>query len=102
MQLAEDDFTDAENIEELKLSHNEIESLNSALLRVRSLRTLNLSHNLLTEFSLQEIYGLQRLKLVDLSHNLIVKLSGRMEVTSVESFPYVWSVRVLHARECNF
>lgn len=80
LQLAEDEFLEAENIEQLSLGFNEIKSLNSSLLRVRALSFLNLTANRMTVFSLQEIHGLQRLKMVDLSYNRIARLGGRMEV----------------------
>ena len=81
-QLAEDEFLEAENIEQLSLGFNEIESLNSSLQRIRALTFLNLTANRMTVFSLQEIHGLQRLKMVDLSYNRIGRLVGRMEVRS--------------------
>lgn len=77
--LAEDEFLEAENIEQLSLGFNEIESLNSSLQRIRALTFLNLTANRMTVFSLQEIHGLQRLKMVDLSYNRIGRLVGRME-----------------------
>ena len=81
LQLADDDFAEAGDLEILQLGYNEIQSLNMSLLPLRKLETLNLTFNLLTEFSMQEIRGLQKLKTVDLSHNLIARLSGRMEVS---------------------
>lgn len=41
---------------------------------------LNLSHNSLEEFSMQDIRGLRHLASLDISHNRIVKLGGRLEV----------------------
>lgn len=63
------------------MGYNLIPALNSSLLPLRSLKELNLTHNELREFSLQDIRGLRQLRLVDLSHNKISKLSGRMEVS---------------------
>nr|CAD7454215.1 unnamed protein product [Timema tahoe] len=77
--LSEDDFTELENLEDLQLGNNLLPSLNGSLLPLRSLRYLNLSHNLLEEFSLQEIRGLRRIRILDLSDNRISRLSGRME-----------------------
>lgn len=85
LQLADDDFSEAGDLEILQLGYNEIQALNMSLLPLRKLETLNLTFNLLTEFSMQEIRGLQKLKTVDLSHNLIARLSGRMEVSKLHS-----------------
>ncbi|XP_048510851.1 insulin-like growth factor-binding protein complex acid labile subunit isoform X2 [Athalia rosae] len=82
-ELSEDDFTEAESLEDLQLGHNSIKSLgrgignengNSALLSLRSLRCLNLTHNELREFSFSDLRGLRKLHLVDLSHNRIAEL----------------------------
>lgn len=79
-ELAEDEFTEAESLEDLQLGHNSIKSLgrgvghengNSALLPLRSLRCLNLTHNELREFSFSDLRGLRKLRYVDLSHNRI-------------------------------
>nr|CAD7598643.1 unnamed protein product [Timema genevievae] len=79
VRLSEDDFMELENLEDLQLGNNLLPSLNGSLLPLRSLRYLNLSHNLLEEFSLQEIRGLRRIRILDLSDNRISRLSGRME-----------------------
>lgn len=68
-------------LETLFIGFNQIPSLNSSLLPLRSLKELNLTHNELREFSLQDIRGLKQLRIVDLSHNKISKLGGRMEVS---------------------
>lgn len=81
LQLAENEFLETEMLQDLQLGHNFITSLNNSLLPLRSLRCVNLTHNLLTEFSLQEIRGLPMLSIVDASHNRISKLGGRMEVS---------------------
>ncbi|XP_046413909.1 toll-like receptor 6 [Neodiprion fabricii] len=82
-ELAEDEFTEAESLEELQLGYNSIKSLgrgignengNSALLPLRSLRILNLTHNELREFSFSDLRGLRKLFFVDLSHNRITYL----------------------------
>lgn len=75
--LAQDEFLKSENIDELQLASNQILSLNKSLLYVTNLRFVNLSHNLLREFSMHEIYGLMKLRFLDLSHNRIEKLTGR-------------------------
>ncbi|XP_070490388.1 leucine-rich repeat protein SHOC-2 [Chironomus tepperi] len=75
--LAQDEFLKSENIDEIQLASNQISSLNKSLLYVTNLRYMNLSSNLLREFSMHEIYGLMKLRLLDLSHNRIEKLTGR-------------------------
>ncbi|KAL7048180.1 hypothetical protein ACKWTF_003258 [Chironomus riparius] len=75
--LAQDEFLKSENIDEIQLASNQISSLNKSLLYVTNLRYMNLSHNMLREFSMPEIYGLMKLRLLDLSHNRIEKLTGR-------------------------
>ena len=77
--LAEDEFLGSENIDEINLSYNLIPSLNKSLLSITHLRSANFSVNLLREFSLQEIYGLMKLRYLDLSHNRIEKLTGRID-----------------------
>lgn len=65
---------------DLDIGYNQLRSLNGSLRALRSLRYLNLTHNFLTEFSLQEIKGLRGLAVIDLSHNKITKISGNIEV----------------------
>lgn len=77
-QLAEDEFAETEILSELDLAYNQLMSLNGALRSLKSLRYLNLTHNFLTEFSLQEIKGLKRLSVIDLSHNKISSITGNM------------------------
>lgn len=77
-QLAEDEFAETEILSELDLAYNQLMSLNGALRNLKSLRYLNLTHNFLTEFSLQEIKGLKRLSVIDLSHNKISSITGNM------------------------
>uniref|UniRef100_A0A1B6E451 LRRCT domain-containing protein n=1 Tax=Clastoptera arizonana TaxID=38151 RepID=A0A1B6E451_9HEMI len=79
--LAEDDFAEADRLEELEIGFNKLKSLNLSLLPLKELQILNLTNNLLEEFSLQEILGLHKLNTVDLSHNKITKLIGKMENT---------------------
>lgn len=83
-QLAPDDFAEVESLEFLIISYNKLTSLNSSLLPLRSLRLLNLTHNLLEEFSLQDIRGLRHLAIVDISFNKITRLGGRMEVRGLK------------------
>ncbi|KAG5677246.1 hypothetical protein PVAND_007018 [Polypedilum vanderplanki] len=77
--LAQDEFLKSESIDEIQLASNQISSLNKSLLYITNLRSVNLSGNLLREFSMQEIYGLMKLRHLDLSHNRIEKLTGRIE-----------------------
>lgn len=78
--LAEDEFLKSENIDEINLSSNYIPSLNKSLLYVTNLRNANLSGNLLREFSMQDIYGLMKLRHLDLSFNRIEKLTERHDI----------------------
>lgn len=77
--LAQDEFLKSENIDEIQLASNAISSLNKSLVYVTNLRYFNISGNMLREFSMQEIYGLMKLRHLDLSYNRIEKLTGRME-----------------------
>jgi Leucine-rich repeat (LRR) protein len=80
LQLSPDEFTELDSLEDLQLGHNQLTSLNGSLAPLHSLRCLNVTNNLLQEFSLQEIRGLRRLRIIDLSYNKVSHLSGRMEV----------------------
>lgn len=79
-QLAEDEFAEADILADLDIAYNQLKSLNGSLRHLKNLRYLNLTHNLLTEFSLQEIKGLKRLSVIDLSQNKISFITGKMEV----------------------
>ncbi|KAK5642667.1 hypothetical protein RI129_008834 [Pyrocoelia pectoralis] len=74
--LTKEDFLETESLDCLCLGNNLVTSLNNSLSPLRSLTILNLTHNLLTDFSLQEIKGLMKLRIVDLSHNRINSISG--------------------------
>lgn len=80
--LAQDEFLKSENIDEIQLASNSISSLNKSLIYITNLRSVNLNGNMLREFSMQEIYGLMKLRLLDLSNNHIEKLTGRLENVS--------------------
>lgn len=80
-QLAEDEFAEADKLADLDIAYNQLKSLNGSLRSLKNLRYLNLTHNLLTEFSLQEIKGLKELSVIDLSQNKISFITGKMEVT---------------------
>ncbi|XP_072747608.1 protein phosphatase PHLPP-like protein [Anoplolepis gracilipes] len=82
-ELNENDFIEAEMLEDLELGHNSLKSLggadgdgngSSALYPLRSLKCLNLTHNELREFSLTSLRGLRELRLLDLSNNRIARL----------------------------
>ena len=76
---------EAELLEDLELGHNSLKSLgggihadgsvgNSALWPLKSLKSLNLTHNELSEFSFVTLRGLRELRLLDLSSNRIARL----------------------------
>lgn len=81
-KITAEDFGEATAIDELQLGFNRIKELNKCLLPIKALRVANLSGNLLSEFSLQEIAGLRKLRLLDLSFNRIERLSGRSDDAS--------------------
>lgn len=83
LQLASDEFAEAEVLADLDIAYNQLKSLNGSLRPLKSLRYLNLTHNMLTEFSLLEIKGLKRLSVIDLSHNKIAHIIGNMDVSSI-------------------
>lgn len=85
--MTEEDFLEAELLEDLELGHNSLKSLgggvgvngdgnggNSVLYPLRSLKSLNLTHNELREFSFASLRGLRELRLLDLSNNRIARL----------------------------
>lgn len=80
--IARDEFIEASAIDELQMSSNQIRSLNHSLLHIKSLRNANFSHNLLPEFSLNEVIGLRKLRLLDLSYNRIQYLTGDVDVAN--------------------
>lgn len=56
-------------LSELKLDHNELESLNGALSGLTQLVRLNLSFNKLKRISPDDFIGLDNLQFLDISHN---------------------------------
>lgn len=73
---------ECEILDTLGLSHNQITNLNNSLIPLKSLETLNMQNNLLTEFSFNEIIGLQKLRRIDLSYNQISNLVGPASVST--------------------
>ena len=88
-QLSPDEFNELDSLEDLQLGHNQLTSLNGSLATLRSLRCLILTNNLFEEFSLQEIRGLRRLRIIDLSFNRVSRLDGQMEVFINTTFLYI-------------
>lgn len=96
LQLNEEDFVEAEMLEDLELGHNSLKSLGgdgsfnsdgtlklSALYPLKALKCLNLTHNQLTEFSFTSLRGLRELRMVDLSSNQIGRLTRARPPTEV-------------------
>lgn len=81
--MTKEDFAENEILESLILGHNQIKSLNNSLLNLKNLNFLNMTFNHLTEFSFQEIVGLQELKSIDLSYNRIKTLIGPATVKNI-------------------
>lgn len=77
--LAEDEFLNTIELQELDLANNFIRALNNSLLPLKKVRICNISRNYLVEFSLNEVRGLRELQVVDLSYNYIEKLTGHLE-----------------------
>lgn len=75
-QIRRDEFEECEMLESLMLSHNRITTFNSSLLNLKKLNFVNVSYNLLEEFSFHEIFGLEELRSIDLSYNRIKKVVG--------------------------
>ncbi|XP_049313390.1 probable serine/threonine-protein kinase DDB_G0278509 [Bactrocera dorsalis] len=59
---------------ELYLDHNELKSLDGALMGLNSLRILSLSYNQLERILPEDFIGLAKLELLDLSHNQLLTL----------------------------
>lgn len=70
-------------MESLILGHNKIPAINGSLTNLVSLNFVNLTYNLLEEFSFQEIIGLQELRGIDLSHNKISRVIGPTAVSII-------------------
>jgi insulin-like growth factor-binding protein complex acid labile subunit len=77
---------------ELKLDHNEIESLDGALSGLPELLRLNLSFNKLRRISPDDLIGLDQLRLLDVSHNYLTTL----EETSKTFLPRLEELRASH------
>lgn len=80
-QITQEDFEETIMLESLLLGHNQITSLNNSLANLQNLNFLNMTYNLLTEVSFQEIVGLEELISMDLSHNRITTLIGPIAVS---------------------
>ncbi|XP_067613322.1 leucine-rich repeats and immunoglobulin-like domains protein 3 [Eurosta solidaginis] len=59
---------------ELNLDHNELKSLDGALMGLNSLRILSLSYNQLERILPEDFIGMTKLELLDLSHNQLLTL----------------------------
>lgn len=59
---------------ELRLDHNELESMSGALMGLTGLQRLNLSHNYLTHISPDDLIELDNLRILDISHNRLTTL----------------------------
>lgn len=65
---------------ELRLDHNELESLSGSLMGLTGLHRLNLSHNRLESISPDDLIGLDDLHILDISHNRLTTLEETSKV----------------------
>lgn len=70
------------NIQDLRLQHNELRSLDGSLfLGMKELQRLNLSHNALgPTIGPRDLRGLDALRVLDISHNQLITLEDTSEV----------------------
>lgn len=70
------------NIQDLRLQHNELRSLDGSLfLGMKELQRLNLSHNALgPTIGPRDLRGLDALRVLDISHNQLTTLEDTSEV----------------------
>lgn len=67
-------------LHELRLDHNELETLNGALSGLNHLSGLYLSFNKLRKISPDDLIGLDELKYLDVSHNRLTTLEETSKV----------------------
>lgn len=67
-------------VEELRLEYNALVSLDGALSGVQGLERLNISHNLLTNISPDDLIGLDQLRTLDVSFNRLHTLEETSKV----------------------
>nr|XP_023018896.1 leucine-rich repeat-containing G-protein coupled receptor 4 isoform X2 [Leptinotarsa decemlineata] len=79
-------------LNEIKLDHNQIETLNGALSGLSELLRLDLSYNRLKRISPEDLIGLEQLRLLDISHNQLTTL----EETSKTYLPRLSELRASH------
>ncbi|CAH2005534.1 unnamed protein product [Acanthoscelides obtectus] len=79
-------------LNEIKLDHNELETLNGAVSGLPELVRLNLSHNKLKKISPDDLIGLDQLRMIDLSHNRLTTL----EETSKTFLPRLSELKATH------
>jgi Leucine-rich repeat (LRR) protein len=65
---------------ELRLGHNKLATLDGFLLGLRSLNTLDLSHNEMRYLPPDELVGLDNLRFLDISFNQISTLADTSKV----------------------
>lgn len=77
------DETPGASIQELRLQHNELQTLEDSLfVGMRELQRLNLSHNALgPTIGSQDFRGLDNLRNLDLSHNKLTTLEDISDVS---------------------
>ena len=78
----EGDDTTGSGLQDLRLQHNELHTLEGSLfVGMKGLQRLNLSHNALgPAIQLQDLRGLESLRVLDLSHNELTTLEDTSEV----------------------
>ncbi|CAG9862799.1 unnamed protein product [Phyllotreta striolata] len=77
---------------ELKLDHNDLQTLNGALSGLTELLRLNLSFNKLRKISPEDFIGLEELRLLDISYNYLTTL----EETSKTYLPRLSELKASH------
>lgn len=92
--MEEEDEIAGGNIQDLRLQHNELRSLDGSLfLGMKELQRLNLSHNALgPTIGPRDLRGLDGLRVLDISHNQLTTLEDTSEVNKKQRYRVLFSV----------